>query len=238
MRMRHYRAIVPWCSREARAVTEETGRPLARAGHRFALRALGRAACVRLARGRRPGRAAARRPLVLRAPATRVLRVCGQRPERGGEHPCSFHRLIPRAVDNPTAEPDTHAGLIRDPAGLPTIKNLVVAAPSHALSLARPSNAASTAAPGRRLAARPIIGRSARAGDAASRPPCARRPARPPAVVVVPSRRKGLFPTRPSSLRLPGASCAGHVPSRQVAPGPGARPAPPALGHARAATGR
>jgi hypothetical protein len=48
---------------------------------------LGRAACVRLERRRRPGRAAARKPLVLRAPAARGLRVCGQRPERGANIP-------------------------------------------------------------------------------------------------------------------------------------------------------
>jgi hypothetical protein len=108
------------------------------------------------------------------------------------------------------------------------------AAPSHALGLARTSNAASTSSSSRR--ARPAARGAARHWAFSSRrrrciSTAMRTQARP-------NPRKGLFPTHPSSLRLPGASCAGRLPSRQVAPWPGVRPAPPAPRHARARAGR
>jgi len=178
--MRHYRSMVPWCSRGPRAFTKETGRPLARAGHRL------RAPSVRPrrmfpARARAPARKGSRQEAP-GAPGAGRARAPGARtaPRTRGEHPCSFHRLILSPVDNPTVEPDTHAGRIRDPAGSPTTKNLVV--PRHLtrwVSPAPPTPRApprAAAAPGRRLAVLPVIGHSARAGAAASRPPCARRP--------------------------------------------------------------
>ncbi len=100
--------MVPWCCRGPRAVTEETGRPLARAGHRLREpSAMPRRMFP--ARTRAPARKGSRQEAP-RAPGARTA------PRTRGEHPCSFHRLILRAVDNPAAEPDTHAGLIRNPA--------------------------------------------------------------------------------------------------------------------------